>query len=359
MKNRASCLYCALIPIIFFVGLIVPAVSDESPKASFRQAITAVAFDPQNGQFTNISAEEIQVSGFSATAVRCERLSGPRRMLLLVDLGPNSWINQVRRQNLSEAVREFVAQCEPADSLALHVFGKIHQVLVPFCRDPSRILNEFRSASAKKDMELLKEYGRFSDVIKGLRASLVESRADLRFGDAIVLISPGAFVEPNGRELQKIQAELIGLGVRLYLFRTLELVEPRMVFDQLPTNSVPNQIATDPSLDRIRQVVEMQEKLIFPVGGAIVVPRAGSRAVVGTQKIPLGAVAELFQPEWISGAAGSILAMIRNAFRVELEIREPVSKPRKIVLKTGDPKGTGNQKIQIQHAQWILPTHTP
>lgn len=350
--------HSCFLPVFFLSFLIAThtvALCGDHPNGPFRRAIAAVILDSKSGSFLDMRPEQLQVSGVAAAAIRCEKLSGPRRILMLLDVGPNSWISEVRRKNTFGAAKHFVRQCGMEDSLALHVFGKTHQVLVPFSRDPSHIPQEIDRVSLKSDKEMLKEFGRSADVLRGLRASLEAVKADLRFGDAIVLISTGAFLDLNRKELQSIHLELIGLGVRLYLLRTMDLVQPQMVLQQMPANTVPYDIAMDSGLDRIRRIIQEQEALIFPTGGDIMTPRGEGSAVVGHQDIPMGDLGQFFKTEWIAGAANSVIAMIRHAYKIELEVRESVTRPRRFVLKTGDGKSAVGQKIQVQHAQWILP----
>ena len=106
-----------------------------------------------------------------------------------------------------------------------------------------------------------------------------------------------------------------------------------------------------------RELVKRNEDLLLPVGGAIVsvVPLSESVKIVNPLEISVGTSRERFPPEWISRSSRVLIALIRNVFRVELEIREPVRKPRRIKLSLLDSQGMKRNEIQLHYPQWIFP----
>ena len=317
--------------------------------------MVAVSLDPQTGVFRDLTPEQIKIKGVSADVQSCKRLSGPRHIIMLLDLSPSFWMGHASRQNVSEVARQFITQRRSEDWLALHVFAQKHQVLVPFTQDPASILKELNRVSAVKDMALVKEFGRFADVPKSLRTTLEAAKSEFGFGDVIVVISMGVFHDLKSKGLEKIQIELGRLGIRTYLFRAAEWVEPKAMFAQLSTNAIPKDVYDDPGLQQIQQILKEQEELVSPTGGMIITPRLVSRPVVSSRLFPLGYIDAAFQPDWVSGAAISLMELIHNSFQIEIEAKEPVRKPRPIILKAIDAQEGKEQNILLQHFRWILP----
>lgn len=352
MKSLLLCFISA----ILLQSICVPSlVYSENANNPVRQAIVAVSLDPQTGVFKDFPPEQIKIKGISADVKKCRRLSGPRRIIMLLDLSPSFWIGHASRQNVSDVARQFIAQRRSEDWLTLHVFAQKHQVLVPFTQDPESLLKELNRVSAIKDMALVKEYGRFADVPKSLRTSLEAAKSELRFGDVIVVISMGVFRELKSKGLEKIQIELGRLGIRTYLFRAAEWVEPKAMFAQFSVNAIPNDVYEDSGLRQIEKILKEQEELVSPTGGMIITPRLVRQPVASSNLFPLGYIDMAFQPEWVSGAANSLMDLIHNSFQVEIETKEPVRKPRPIILKAIDAKEGKEQNVLFQHFRWILP----
>jgi hypothetical protein len=355
-KGAMKSLLLCFISAILLQGIFVPfLLYSENPDNPVRQAIVAVLLDPQTGFFKDFPPEQIKIKGISADVKSCRRLSGPRRIIMMLDLSPSFWIGHASRQNVSEVARQFIAQRRPEDWLALHVFAQKHQVLVPFTQDPASLLKELDRVSAIKDMALVKEYGRFADVPKSLRTTLEAAKSELRFGDVIVVISLGVFSDLKSKGLEKIQIELGRLGIRTYLFRAAEWVEPKAMFAQLSVNAVPNDIYEDSGLKQIQKILKEQEELVSPTGGMIITPRLVRQPVISSRLVPLGYIDMAFQPEWVSGAANSLMALIHNSLQMEIEAKEPIRKPRPITLKAVDAQEGKEQNVLFQHFRWILP----
>jgi hypothetical protein len=323
-------------------------LSAGAPETALRRAITIVAYDPQSGQFLDIRPEQIQISGISARAVRCERLTGPRHIILLLDVSASSTNSPVLRRNLVETASGLIAQSRPGDWLALHAFAKRHRVVIPFSQDTSRIQGMINSIGLKTDKKLREEYGSSTELKNALEASLASSGANLKFGDAIVLISAGHLPRITWKYLQKIHEELIRLSVRLYMIDTSNVFRPVIIPEDQADVATMEQEKT--------RVEELREGLVVPVGGAIVATGPLAAMVpVNSRVISVGADPQPFNSELIVRAAGTLMAMIRSAFRVEVEILEPIGKSRAFTLKHRGPENEKGGEIQLQYPQWILP----
>ena len=358
MHSSRKLRYFLLIVIFFLLDAAkLPILSAGAPETVSRRAITTVAYDPQSGQFIDIRPEQIQISGISARAVRCERLAGPRHNILLLDLSSSSRTVAVTRQNLFETARGFIAQFRTDDWLALHVFAKRNRVLVPFCQDPLRILGALNSVRSKTNSELSKEYGSGTYLPKALLDSPAISRADMRFGDAIVIIGDGIFTNEHKKDVHR---ELISHGIRLYLLQAKSLFDKSVRLEQRIAG-------TDVEKTRIiasmtawpKELIARQESMVLPAGGAVVyvIPQSEEIKLIYPGELRIGNPRQPFALKWISNASVVLLGLIRNAFKVDLEILEPVRKPRRIKLKLQDRLTDKKQNVPLQYQQWIFPSN--
>jgi hypothetical protein len=325
---------CALqTAILLIAGLIGPAQS--AAASSGLISMTAFAFDERTGELQNLSIADVEVRGIAARPTAVERLKGPRRVVFLLDLSACIRLTPAHWVNAMDTLTEFIRQYGGEDSLALHVFAEKHSVLVPFGQDPIEIQKQVSLLRLTPVETISREYGSQTEITRAVQSSLNETKAELKLGDALVLVSDGEFPAVNARALEQIQMELCARGVRLCILRTTDTVQGRMT-----APGAPGSMTRDLNSISFQGYLANQKMLVFPVGGIVLSPGSSDRK---------------FDPGRIASASRTLASFIRNAWRVELQNQEALPKPRRIVLQYRSPEGARANKIQILHPQWVLP----
>ncbi len=348
MLTIRSDLAACLITLAWFgVTRTTAAGAPQDQQNKSTQAITVVALDLKNQRITEISQEEIRVRGVSAVPFHVEALRGPRRVLLLIDLSGSIRTNNVRMHNTLQAARELLKQ-NSEDWIAIHAFGERHVDLVSFAQGTALALKMLDTLSDEKPDTILKTYGSLTNVIPALESSLEKARPDLHFGDVIVLVSDGDYRNVDKKERDKLQMKLVRSGVRLYLMRTAEYVLPTYPDSHFPSMGHPqtDQTSLEKQLEkqRERSIAQALQDLVVPTGGAVLSPADPSIAVLTRDR--------QFNQDRLGRAAIALTMLIHNAYRVDLEIREPVPKPRRFTFSL---EKRGSNKIHVQYPNWILP----
>ena len=326
----------------FAVVLIAQDNPATRPQDTFRQAITVVAIDARSHQVCPVVPEQMTISGVSAVPLSAEHIKGPRHVVLLIDVSSSSRTNQVRWQNTLLVARELL-QHNTQDWIALHVFADVHRALTPFTRDTSVLLKALDTLSPENSQTIPKAYGYRTNVIDALEKCLAMSGPDLHFGDEIVLVSDGEYPDLNRKKQEEAQRELIRLGLRLYLLHTGDLIRSPIV----------TSTSSDPIQSSARQKVEYsvtfaynqdQRQLVVPTGGAVVSAHEPAAELPITDRW-------LTQQQAVK-AVRVLFVLIHNGYRVDLEIRELISKPRRFTLRLKNSQG-GN--VEAHYPFFILP----
>ncbi|HYK87267.1 MAG TPA: VWA domain-containing protein [Acidobacteriota bacterium] len=316
------------------------------PQTTQKQAITVVVLDSSKRPVRELAVERIRISGIAAVAVHAEPLSGPRHIVLLLDLSQSSRNSGIRWKNMVDTCKRFLKEVQPDDWIALHAFGENHRVLASFTHESSQIEQKLDALRAETEQDLKSSYGLGTNVATALQNTLASERPELCFGDVVVVVSDGEYSNLDGRKLQKIHQDLIDAGIRVYLLRTAETIQHLRL-----TPGMPLSVEREIELGALKRQLRAQQELVVPVGGAVLSPGEPIRGFPDFVDHP-------FKTERISGASKALALLIRSAHKLELDIEEPVRKPRSITMELAGDGDEKKDRLELQYPRWVMPPRT-
>jgi len=278
-----------------------------------------------------VKSERVRVEGVPTVVREVALDTGPRRVVLLLDLSASmgSSIDSDRWPHATQMAKEFLGALRPDDWVALHVFAKTHEALVPFTHDFDLVASRIDALPRPGTKEAGRAHGGLTLLGDALAKILAARDRESQFGDAIVLVSDGEYGDEGKIRLSKLKHKLGGIGLRVFLLRVAA-----------------------PDLGRYG-----------PAGSEIFttipdfVRETGGVTLDGWQpfRIPSGGFFAQTDPRLIRSTALTAYSLIRNLYRVELETAGPITKSRKITLKVVDEQGRKLKDVDLIYPRYLEP----
>lgn len=255
---------------------------------------------------------------------------GPRRILVLLDVsGSMEEISRWKRARTF--VRTFLGFLEPEDEIALHVFAERHQVVVPFTRQSEAITVALDSLPRPGSRQ---SKVRFGDDTALADALLAAAGTSLHFGDSILLVSDMIGQDSSDARPETIAVKLVDDGIRLFYFNIYRPGEPLYAppFD-------------NPAL-----------KLVEGTGGKYF---SQWHSPVRATFNPIESPHYLYDD--FPAVARKTYIAIKYIYRLELHLREPLKKKRKLRVEARDKRVKKQFKLEFFYPKVLYPqsSHRP
>jgi hypothetical protein len=276
----------------------------------------------RKGQFVgDIRRDQIVVKQAAATVQRMELDNAARRILLLLDTsGSMGDYKSISWSNVAQFAIRFVLQRKGDDSVGLDTFAEKDEVRVPFTTD---------SQSLAKHIEAITSSGKGRTML-GLALTEILSRKQdgLRFGDAIILVSDGERSDADKTNFARLRDDLTRAGIRICLVRVPPIMGPGV------TEGVSDSSRFVEETGGMEfNVINLLNK-IQPFSGASV------------------------DSDTLASTAQAAYAFTRTYYRLDLEVSEPIEKPRQLRLEIGDKRKGNIKGLHLNYSRYLVPSPT-
>jgi len=306
------CQYLFSLSSFLFASVICAQTGTSSAR------VIALGMQDQRGQFVEgIQSEQILVTQPVARIQHLELDSAPRRILLLLDTsGSMGNYQTLSWSNVAEFTRRFTRQRDGDDAIGLDTFAEKDQVLVPFTADSQLVvthLDEVKNSGMGRTM-----------LGNALTQILARKENQLRFGDAIVLVSDGDRSQDDKTDFARLRDALIRGGIRICLVR------------------VPSIIPTDATVDATDV-----SSLVSDTGGI-------ELDMAGTMPVQLGNGVRV-NSQALDSNAKAAYAFVRAYYQVSLEVSGTLGKPNRLHLEVVDQKRRKLKGVKLNYPRYLLP----
>lgn len=317
-KIRIGILFALLIYLL--LGLSAPLAQ----SVPGRRVIPLGVYDKQDQLIQGVTPERIRVKKVRGTVRQVELDSSPRRIILLLDMS-GSMGQDKKWAHAIALTKEFLSVAQADDWISLHLFAEKHEVAAPFTHDFDSIGKELDTLPEPRSKANKQTRG-YRTLLGNALASILNTEEELRMGDAIVLVSDGeAVFESQAMKPKELKTRVLRAGLRVFL-----------VTVEKPGNNL---------------------SLAFVTGAPLVYGLAWESG--GGTLTPWETRAQIFfsvPPENISKVSRAAYGLVRNVYRVELEISEPIKKLRKLELEVLDERGKRIPYEQVAYPRYLAPS---
>jgi len=287
--------------------------------SNYSAQILTLAIRDQQGRFvTDIQPNQIVIKGQGANVHSLELDNEPRRIVLLLDTsGSMGDYKTLSWSNVAHVAVQIALQRKGDDLIELEIFAEKDQILVPLTMDSQLLV---------RHVEALTSSGRGRTMLGlALREILARRENELRFGDAIILVSDGDRSQEDKTDFAQLRDDLIRAGVRICLIR----VQPMMGFGATSGVSDASDFVSDVGGTALNMSSPLEE--VHPGDGAHV------------------------DPKMIESTAQAAYGFVRTYYRVGVEISEPLHKPRQLRLELVDQQRKSMKHLQLNYPRYLLP----
>lgn len=331
--------------VVALLALVAPLCAQQAAE---RRVIPLGIYDVEGRLRAGLRSEQITVKGIRARVASVKEDSGPRRIVLLLDMStsmrPVGTFSPWEVAKL--AVQEFLNAVQPDDQLSLQAFAEKHRIVVPFTSDKTRIrqalesLPEPGTTSAKKDTGHNTEFG------IALEAMLTALAGQIRPGDAVVVFSDGT-LGAERKPFSKFTRRLGGIGLRVSVVLCTPPYTPgHPLWDDAPLGI---RVAEMRRLFDSGGFFRKLESFAQETGGIVWDPwDVDGNATVQVVAWP--------EPQQLARVARMAYWTLRNIYRLELELDRALNGPKKIKLEIRGRKGEKLLDRYAHYPRYLLPS---
>ncbi len=287
----------------------------------------------RDGKFVEgLKPEQIRVKGVKATVKRLELDTGPRRIILLLDMSGSMGQRKTAWEFVRSVTKAVLTAIRPDNSVALHVFAEKHVVLVPFTEDFAAVDSQLDALPRPGRTEAKEAYGRKTALLDALASVMNECEKEFRLGDVIFLISDGGAMRTSEVKIQDLRSRVGRAGVRIFhlvpILPSLATVGDLWVWD-----------------------LEVAESLAKETGGEILFPWETWEVPVPGGSYP----PNYARSENVAATVQKAARLIQSVYRVELEVPESPHKPRKLTVEVLDSHKRRISKERLLDPRYLVP----
>lgn len=326
---------------LLLLALWLAALGALAQQVTETRVIPLGVYDRAGRFVEGLKPEQIRVKGVRGAAVRrLVRDTSPRRIILLLDIS-GSMSREKKGEYATKMAKELLSALQPDDWVALHVFAKEHEVLLPFTRDFEAIRQQL-NALPEPDTKPAKEaYGYLTVLAEALANILAEEQSDSRFGDTVLLVSDGEEIQPGKVRLRKLKPRLAGAGLRIFLLR---VAQPSLVWQRELAGGT---VAEYRRWGRtFFEFWHDMENLARESGGATLDPWDSVVVMAGRLRL---------DPKHINAVARAAYQLVRHVYRLDFELSEPLRKRRKLKLEVLNEQGRRVKKLNLLYPRYLTP----
>jgi len=319
MKNSFPTTSCALF-LLCLAPLSLPAAAQE------RRVIPVTVVDRQSGR---------PVQGLTVTSFRSKSFevisatpkSGPYRIVLLVDLS-GSMNGLDRFRGAKKFVRAFLTLPFSRNMVALHAYAERHKVLVPLTRDRNLIERGLDFLPRPNSRESKEEFGYKTALWDALMETVGGS---LAFGDVIVVLGDGLGDNSSQADVETVIEKFSNRGIRVFV---LNLSQPGMeIFDPSILSGI-NEITNLLEASGGYYISQWYRPWYSPT-------RGDGREMYYYRDYPL--------------LARIVHDFVKYSYRLEIELRKPVKKKKKVKLEIRDERGKRSKNVFVYYPRVLYP----
>ncbi|MGC1105700.1 MAG: vWA domain-containing protein [Candidatus Acidiferrales bacterium] len=220
MKRATIASLCVLIPLC----VMVPSAFAQSGET---RTIPLVVMTRDGGIVSGLASQNVQIKGLKGTVGNITPDTGPRRIVLLLDISASmeepTYNQQTGWQYAKEMVQTFLSGVRTQDSLALYVFAEKERQIVPLTRDFTSIRAAIDALPEPDSKRARSAYGRTTRAGEALQAALLDLGQEPDPGDSAIFFSDGELGNDESRHsLESLTTVLGSRGVRVFLALALQ-----------------------------------------------------------------------------------------------------------------------------------------
>lgn len=218
MKRFAITLGVAATAAFFVLGVRAFAQGGEL------RTIPLVVMSPEGKLVNGLTAENVRVKGAGANVQSVELDTGPRHIVLLLDISasmedPADSRDGSKWTYAKKMAKMFLNYVSGSDQSALYVFAEKSAELVAFTHDRAAIRSAIDALPEPGSKAAHRAYGAATThAEEALHVAVLSADKELGFGDAVIFFSDGEFQE-NGQPhlLDSLTEDLERRGARVFL----------------------------------------------------------------------------------------------------------------------------------------------
>lgn len=333
MKRFVGFVFSSILLLCF--GFLSPLSAQQT---NGRLAIPLVALTYDGRLVTGLQSVNLRITGVKATIQNVTSDMSARKIVLLLDIsgsmgGEDEEIRNGRWNNAKELVNVFLHDVSPQDFVALDVFATKEREIVPFTHDFASIRRAIGLLPEPDSTEARSIYGRETHSGDALSAILEAPDRTWGFGDSIVFFSDGEF--PEYPVMKTVRRRLAKRDIRVFL-----------VFAVADT---PAEMFLHPYQgDAFQPIVDGAEAFMASTGGASFRPR-----VPGAD--PWEKFGTVYWANSAEKRVGDAYSVIQATYRVELQLKQPLRRGRKLKLELTDAKGKRVRNAALFYPRLLEP----
>ncbi|GEM_PF-2879755 len=327
------------------------AVPQNAPPPMARVRIPLTIFDSEGRFISGVRPESLRPAGAAVRVHAAEMNLEPRRVLLLLDLSASMRAGYRKSgwKTGLDLTRSLITNLRPEDMVALHLFAEKHEVVLEFTTDRALLARKLETLPDpdKNRKQVTRAYGTFTLTRDALEKAWKAAAADLRFGDAMVLVSDGAWDSGSKRSYKETRQLFAGSGVRLFVLRVDHPDVTYAATWDLPRTSI--------TVFQFRFIYEYYRpgeddltQVALETGGAMYDPW-------GTDLVYYGKTTWVLDPAVAGRTVLGLATQIAGFYSTELEIAVPIHRPARISLEVSDPAGRPMRGLVLSYPHYLYP----
>jgi Mg-chelatase subunit ChlD len=316
--------------------------------------VTVVTVDGR--PVTNLQSHNVHIHGGGAQVKSFSLDTDPRRIVLLLDTSGSMGINdngKLRLAVASELMNLFLDTVPAGDSLALYQFADSPREVIAFTHDAAAIRQAISSIPVDRERDMV---GR-TNIRDALNAILTNPQESLAFGDSIVIFSDGEWNsdEDKQRSLASLASALVQDGVRIFLVLTQEKSAISSESQTPPTGvnqPVPAPGHLPPQGQSIVVTFDYEKTRI--VDSELFVDAVGGESFAPADPNVLQSTT-IFRSNDLRQRMKSLCAALQSAYRLELELFEPLRSKKRLHINLVDGRGKPLHNVAVLSPEFVYP----
>jgi hypothetical protein len=274
----------------------------------------------KGGSFVrDLRVQQVRLKQIPGVVKHLEFDNGPKRILFLLDQS-GSMRDFTRWQRSMQLIRVFLSRAGNGDKLGLYTFAEECRLEIPLTEDLTKF-SALLESSLKDGRSIGPVSGR-TLLAKALDEIISDNSGQFQPGDAIVLASDHSTVNDSGKALNHSVRLLGSEGVRVFLL----CAEP----------SGPFAGAENTAVDSL-----VESNLAHDTGGEVFF-------------IPYRQGKPAFAPDLLNSGTTALYSLIRNCYRLHLELSGPVEEPGLDRIEILDNRGSKSKRVIPIHPRFFL-----
>lgn len=310
----------ALFPLLVFLLSSIGALAQEAGE----RRVIPLGVHTEDGKVVGrLRREQVQVKGVEADWDLAFD-QGPRRIVLLLDVS-GSMSDTHKWQRALDFTRAFIGLAAEEDELALHIFAESYTMLVPFTLERQRLLEALDSLPHPATRESRQATGNLTYLKAALLLAVQKSTG---FGGAIVLVSDTVPVDGSRTRDSQVQNALANRAIRLMYVNVA-----------FPTRGTEFDFTGAP-LTSARGIVGPAGGGFYYLWHSAIQDRAGNM---------------VYETRDLDAVARLVYLHTKYLYRLELRLKEPLVKKRKILVLITDKEIKREYNPQLFYPSHLYP----